>query len=59
MNNKISRLNEIGYEGAAKIVEGLSILLNLITLNIDFQLKFSILRIIKNFISKIKLKKRK
>ena len=37
MNNKISRLNEIGYEGAAKIGEGLSKLLNLTTLNLNLQ----------------------
>ena len=37
MKLKISSKNEIGDVGAAKIGEGLSKLLNLATLNLDFQ----------------------
>jgi hypothetical protein len=36
MKLKISRKNKIGAEGTAKIGEGLSILLNLTTLNFNF-----------------------
>ena len=36
MKMKISRRNEISAEGAAKIGEGLSKLLKLTTLNLDF-----------------------
>ena len=37
MKLEISRSNEIGDVGAAKIGEGLSKLLNLTTLNLDFK----------------------
>jgi hypothetical protein len=36
MKLKISSQNEIGYVGAAKIGEGLSKLLNLTTLNLNY-----------------------